>query len=69
MPLISIELLNTHKDRWTKLREALQYDIIDEGFGAYMDFTYNWRDGELAKIKEFDKAYEYIKEKYVKKEI
>tara|TARA_R100000388_G_C7242732_1_gene162700 strand:- start:1471 stop:1677 length:207 start_codon:yes stop_codon:yes gene_type:complete len=67
MPLLSLELLEKHKNEWIKLRNELRYDIIDQGFGAYMNFKYHFRDGKLGELKNFDEAYEYIKEKYIKK--
>jgi len=69
MPLISIELLNTHRERWDNLCEESHSDLVAQGFGVYMNMTYCWKDDKLASIKNTDEAYNHIKEKHVKKEI
>lgn len=69
MAKISIELLNTHKEKWDEVCKDSHSDLVAQGFGVYMNMTYCWKDDKLASIKNTDEAYEHIKDKYVKKEI
>tara|TARA_R100001510_G_C7501910_1_gene105230 strand:- start:155 stop:364 length:210 start_codon:yes stop_codon:yes gene_type:complete len=69
MPLISIELLNTHKEKWEELCNNSHSDLVAQGFGVYMNMTYCWMDNKLAKIKDTDDAYAHIKQYHVKREI
>jgi len=77
MPKISIELLDKHVKEWKDIVDKLHNGsihsylgimkdtVIGQGFGAYMNKTYNWKDDEVSKLQDISSAYDKIKSKYV----